>query len=47
VRVSWQLIDGRVQVIVADEGIGVDADELPEVFKCVFQAIVAGHFRRT
>jgi len=32
VRVSWQLIDSRVQVVVADEGIGIDADELPKVF---------------
>jgi len=32
VRVSWQRVDGRVQVAVADEGIGIDADELPQVF---------------
>ncbi|MGJ3703041.1 ATP-binding protein [Variovorax sp. AFSI2.2] len=32
VQVSWQLIDGRVQVVVADEGIGIDEDELPKVF---------------
>ncbi|MDQ0586343.1 sensor histidine kinase [Variovorax paradoxus] len=32
VRVSWQWVDGRVQVAVADEGIGIDADELPQVF---------------
>lgn len=32
VRVSWQLTDSRVQVVVADEGIGIDADELPKVF---------------
>jgi len=33
VRVSWRPIDGRVQVVVADEGIGIDADELPKVFE--------------
>ena len=33
VRVSWQPTDGRVQVVVADEGIGIDADELPQVFE--------------
>jgi signal transduction histidine kinase len=33
VRVSWRPIDGRVQVVVADEGIGIDADELPQVFE--------------
>ncbi|WP_369656450.1 ATP-binding protein [Variovorax sp. V213] len=32
VRVSWQLTDSRVQVVVADEGIGIDADELPKLF---------------
>ena len=32
VRVSWQPIDDRVQVLVADEGIGIDEDELPKVF---------------
>lgn len=33
VRVSWRLVDSRVQVVVADEGIGIDADELPKVFE--------------
>ncbi len=33
VRMSWHLQDHRVQVIVADEGIGIDADELPKVFE--------------
>ncbi|MDM0038460.1 ATP-binding protein [Variovorax sp. J22G21] len=33
VRVSWQSTDSRVQVRVADEGIGIDADELPTVFE--------------
>ena len=33
VRVSWQLTDSRVQVFVVDEGIGIDADELPAVFE--------------
>lgn len=33
VRMSWHLQDQRVQVIVADEGIGIDADELPKVFE--------------
>jgi two-component system OmpR family sensor kinase len=33
VRVSWQLVDSHVQVVVADEGIGIDADELPRVFE--------------
>jgi two-component system OmpR family sensor kinase len=33
VHVSWRLLDGRVQVVVADEGIGIDADELPKVFE--------------
>ena len=42
VRVSWQLIDSRVQVIVADEGIGIDADELPKVF----ERFVRGHRAR-
>jgi len=38
VRVSWQLVRedeeerNRVRVRVADEGIGIDADELPKVF---------------
>ena len=33
VRVRWQVTDSRVQVVVADEGIGIDADELPTVFE--------------
>ena len=33
VRVSWQLAGSHVQVVVADEGIGIDADELPRVFE--------------
>ncbi|MBT2304678.1 HAMP domain-containing protein [Variovorax paradoxus] len=33
VRVSWQLIDGRALVVVSDDGIGIDADELPQVFE--------------
>jgi two-component system OmpR family sensor kinase len=33
VRVSWQRDNGLVRVIVADEGIGIDADELPKVFE--------------
>ncbi|MGJ7493739.1 ATP-binding protein [Variovorax sp. RT4R15] len=33
VRVSWLLTDSRVQVLVVDEGIGIDADELPTVFE--------------
>jgi two-component system OmpR family sensor kinase len=33
VRVSWRSIDGRVQVFVTDDGIGIDADELPKVFE--------------
>ncbi|MCR6476236.1 ATP-binding protein [Variovorax sp. ZS18.2.2] len=33
VRVSWQAHGDRVQVRVADEGIGIDADELPKVFE--------------
>ncbi|MBT2336445.1 HAMP domain-containing protein [Variovorax paradoxus] len=33
VRVSWHVVDGCVQVVVADDGIGIDADELPKVFE--------------
>ncbi|MET3442817.1 signal transduction histidine kinase [Variovorax paradoxus] len=33
VRVGWRSTDGRVQVLVADEGIGIDAEELPNVFE--------------
>lgn len=33
VRVNWRLQEHSVQVVVADEGIGIDADELPKVFE--------------
>ncbi|HKW83145.1 MAG TPA: ATP-binding protein [Burkholderiaceae bacterium] len=33
VRVAWRVTDGRAEVVVADDGIGIDADELPLVFE--------------
>lgn len=33
VQVRWQREGDQVQVVVADHGIGIDADELPQVFQ--------------
>ena len=33
VRLGWQVRDDRVEIIVKDDGIGIDAEELPLVFE--------------
>lgn len=42
VRMGWRAMVDRVQVTVCDQGIGIDADELPKVF----ERFVRGHRAR-
>jgi two-component system OmpR family sensor kinase len=43
VRLGWQVQHDRVDIMVVDEGIGIDAEELP----VVFQRFVRGRRART
>ena len=36
VRVSWRQVDGRVEVLVADRGVGIPAELLPKIFDPFF-----------
>ena len=36
VRVSWRQVDGRVEVAVADRGVGIPAELLPKIFDPFF-----------
>jgi signal transduction histidine kinase len=33
VRLGWQVRDDRMEILVKDDGIGIDAEELPLVFE--------------
>jgi len=33
VRIGWRELDGCVEIAVRDQGIGIDADEMPTVFQ--------------
>jgi signal transduction histidine kinase len=47
VRVGVQRDDGHVDLVVADQGIGIPADELPRLFERFFRASTAGHVEGT